>query len=266
MRYWVGGTGSWSDYTSHWSASSGGSPGASLPISSEDVTIDALSGFGSGGTITIDVVAECLDFTANSGHNYTIIDGESSFLCVYGSLIFESGITIGGTLIIDFNSTISGKTITSNGVSFYALDFLGVGGEWKLQDDLSCSYDILLDAGTFDVNDFNLNVRGFQCSGTSYYKTLKLGSGIITVRESWNFFDPDYLTLDAETSTIKLSGGEGAEFNGAGKTYNNIWFSILTGIADSNTFNDFKIDEGLTVVFTAGTTQTVSSFTAVGNS
>ena len=38
-RYWVGGTGNCND-TSHWSASSGGSGGASVPTSNDDVFID----------------------------------------------------------------------------------------------------------------------------------------------------------------------------------------------------------------------------------
>ena len=48
--YWVGGSGNWSD-TAHWSTSSGGSSGASVPTSSDDVFIDSNSGL-SGGTIT----------------------------------------------------------------------------------------------------------------------------------------------------------------------------------------------------------------------
>jgi len=46
-RYWVGGTGNWND-TSHWSASSGGSGGASVPTSNDDVFIDSNSGLSGG--------------------------------------------------------------------------------------------------------------------------------------------------------------------------------------------------------------------------
>ena len=40
-RYWVGGTGDWDDSsTTHWSDTSGGSSGASIPTSSDDITFD----------------------------------------------------------------------------------------------------------------------------------------------------------------------------------------------------------------------------------
>lgn len=49
-RFWVGGTGSFSD-TAHWSATSGGAGGASVPGSSDTATWNGSSG---GGTVTID--------------------------------------------------------------------------------------------------------------------------------------------------------------------------------------------------------------------
>ena len=49
-RFWVGGTGNVSD-TAHWSATSGGTGGASVPGLADSATFDALSG---GGTVTFD--------------------------------------------------------------------------------------------------------------------------------------------------------------------------------------------------------------------
>lgn len=49
-RFWVGGTGTWdASTTTHWSATSGGAGGASVPGSADTVTFDASSG---GGTVT----------------------------------------------------------------------------------------------------------------------------------------------------------------------------------------------------------------------
>jgi len=50
-RYWVGGDGNWSD-AAHWSTSSGGAGGASVPGRNDTVYFDANSG---GGTCTVDV-------------------------------------------------------------------------------------------------------------------------------------------------------------------------------------------------------------------
>lgn len=58
-RFWVGGTGTWDNSsTTHWSATSGGSNGASVPGSGDTVTFDGSSGGGTvtlnfGGTITV---------------------------------------------------------------------------------------------------------------------------------------------------------------------------------------------------------------------
>lgn len=50
-RYWVGGTGNWdASDTSHWSDTSGGSGGFSVPGSGDVVTFDGSSG---GGTVTL---------------------------------------------------------------------------------------------------------------------------------------------------------------------------------------------------------------------
>lgn len=49
-RYWISGTGAWDNSTTtHWSATSGGASGASVPISTDDVFFDGSSG---GGTVT----------------------------------------------------------------------------------------------------------------------------------------------------------------------------------------------------------------------
>lgn len=46
-RYWVGGAGTWDGTsTTHWSATSGGAGGASVPTSADDVFFDANSGSG----------------------------------------------------------------------------------------------------------------------------------------------------------------------------------------------------------------------------
>src|SRR3990172_10492754 len=95
-RYWVQGTGNWSDDDNHWATSSGGSPAnGNLPTSSDDFFIDSSSGFGSGGTISLNgtyLSTVCHNFTSNSGHNYTITYA-TSHIGIFGSAVFESGLT-----------------------------------------------------------------------------------------------------------------------------------------------------------------------------
>ncbi len=103
-RYWVGGSGSWSDDNNHWATTSGGSPfNGNIPISTSNVFIDAFSGFGSGGTITVDVTPALNNFTSTSRHTHTL-----SF--VAGSTFTVNELRLGGisTNHITFNSQTPG--------------------------------------------------------------------------------------------------------------------------------------------------------------
>jgi hypothetical protein len=60
QRFWVGGTGTWdSTTTTHWSTSSGGAGGASVPGSGDSVNFDGNSG---GGTVTASATISGLTF------------------------------------------------------------------------------------------------------------------------------------------------------------------------------------------------------------
>lgn len=76
-RFWVGGTGTWdSSDTTHWSATSGGAGGASVPGAADDVTFNGSSGGGTvtvnfGGTISVKSITAgaftgTLDFATNN--------------------------------------------------------------------------------------------------------------------------------------------------------------------------------------------------------
>jgi hypothetical protein len=79
-RFWVGGTGTWDNSdTTHWSGTSGGAGGQSVPGSSDSVTFDGSSG---GGTVTpnanltiqsltMNTFTGTLDFSVNN-NNVTI--------------------------------------------------------------------------------------------------------------------------------------------------------------------------------------------------
>src|SRR4051812_24968677 len=62
--YWVGGTGNWTDFASHWATTSGGAAFQIAPPGpTDDVFFDGNSGFGLTDTIYIDPTgANCHDF------------------------------------------------------------------------------------------------------------------------------------------------------------------------------------------------------------
>lgn len=288
-RYWLGGTGNWSD-TANWSTTSGGSSGASVPTKDYDVVIDSSSGFGSGGTISLDGAyysAKCRNFTSTSGHNYTIAYSTSD-ISIYGSFVGESGLTWDTGTWTYFMSSGS-ATITSNGTEFFRPIFgsdtdtppILTYGTWTLLDDFytitstPANSDIRLQlvSGTLDANDNDLFINRFDAD-EDVDNTLYMGSGTWTLGAEdmtvWAV-DSNNTTLYCETSTIKFiapaTGDNYFYFNG--KTYYNLW---LTGsynnynyIIGSNTFNQIKIDSGPKYIrFESTSTQTVTDWQVQG--
>ncbi len=291
-RYWVGGSGSWSD-TDHWSTTSGGSSGASAPDSSNNVYFDSNSGLNSGeGTITLDFSALMNNFTSTVGHSYTIDDGANYYgLNVSGSLALESGLTFAGTTSFRLQATTPGQTITTNGDIILDLGIVGIGG-WTLQDNLTVTGQFLQANGTFNANNHNITANNFYFyADTGLTPTVYMGSGTweATGNDN-NYYDSpiwtvaqnnnEVVNIYPETSIIKFTDAsensktfqfvDNNETPEVGKTYNNIWFTGAgTGtiyIQGSNTFNDFK-DDGTaahSLIFTNGTTQTVTTFDVSG--
>lgn len=302
-RYWVGGTGTWDlSTTTHWAASSGGSGGASPPITiTTSVNFDGNSGGGTttlgysysgvslnmtGYTGTLSQSSYTLSFTGNvtTGGTFTNANGltvggnlstdtSSSFtnsstvtlsgnlttgtsstfagstgISVPGNLTLATGTNWTNTGTITFTSTSSGKTITNNSVSISSpVVFNGSGGVWTLQDNLTCK-SATLTAGNLVATNQTITLTG---TGTVW----SVGSGTFTYG----------------TSTIKINDASSSSktFAGGGLTYYNLY---LTGagtgafiISGSNTFQDFKCDTPPhTIQFTAGTTQTLNTFTVNG--
>ena len=273
-RYWVGGAGNWSD-TAMWSNTSGGGSGSSVPLCSDNVVFDV----NSFDSTSQEVVAD----TGRLGKNVTFvgiindpnIDLLSYTNSLYGSLTWDIGVTTTDEGSLSFKGRGS-ETIDLNGSTLgLYLTIDSFGGTYTLSDDLNVSHDFTFNSGTFDANGFDLLMPKFY-SSTSNAKTLNMGSGtweISGVDGFWDIGSASNLTLNAETSTIKVTDTSGSEriFYGDGETYYNFWSDagISTGdlkIDGSNTFNDFK-DTGTAahnILFTNGTTQTVSTFNVSG--
>lgn len=274
-RYWVGGTGNWSDDDNHWSTSSGGSPAdGNLPTSSDDVFIDSNSGFGSGGTITLDQNSYFNDFNSISGHNYTISNLSGTLNC-YGSLLFEDGILLSGGVSINFFPSAS-ETITTNSVQIDGHIAFEESGTIILQDDLSCVGGFFMEGfnGTFDANDHNVTANYFYFyADTDYTPTVIMGSGTweATGQSGWviDEYSGEVVIVTCETSTIKITntGNAGAMngFYGASKTYNKVWVAgDYTFLIGSSTISELKINAGLHCIFEAGQTISVTTFSALG--
>lgn len=280
-RYWVGGTGNWSA-TSSWAATSGGAGGETVPTSGDNVIFDSLSN-ATDYTATMNVTANSADFTVGAPLAGKVTLAGTSTLNIYGSVNLSggtAGITVTRNAPLNFRATTTGKTITLNGVLIEpsSISFDGVGGGWTFQDDIPTAPNLTfyLKNGSLNTNSKTITRITRFSSNYSSTRSLTLGNSTITITGTgtgWNFATVTGLTFDAGGSTIKMNsfGTDNDDFVGGGLTYNNVWSSGTAGagavtISGNNTFNDLKINAGRKFKFTDGTTQTVSSFTAIGES
>ena len=277
-RYWILGTGTWdATSTTNWSATSGGLGGASVPTASDNVYFDANSNvLATAFTVTMaNSPRVCNDFTASGLDGVMTLAGTSIGLTVSGSLTFQAtNFTRTYTGTTTFNATTTGKTITTNGVSFGAnVTFNGVGGAWTLGSALNCgSANFLLTNGTFDTSssgNYAITAGGFN-SNNSNARTINLNASTITLSSAsgaWNITNSANATLNAGTSTISVTSASAKIFAGGDLSYatlNQGGAGALT-IRQSNTFGNItNTVQPASILFTAGTTSTFSSFSLSG--
>jgi hypothetical protein len=257
-RYWVGGTGNWSD-TNRWSATSGGGSGASVPTSADNVIFDASSNVGTGAfTVTVDgnttTPSLCDNFSTGGAGGaldgaMTLALGTAGVLDVYGSFTLPAtNFSVSGSTLTQmrFQATTTGKTITTNGVSLAGVTqifFIGVGGGWTLGSALTTG-SVYFHAGTFATANFTFNTNSLQRIANSGTTTLNLGSSSVSCAGTApiNFSVTTDFTFNAGTSTITCSSGVALTFTGGDFTFNNVSFTaggvgVIT-LAGTNTFNN----------------------------
>jgi len=267
-RYWVGGAAAWDGTAgTKWALTSGGAGGQAVPTTTDDVFFDAASG---AVAVTIGATANCqnLDFSGFTG-TFSAATGQT--LNVYGNFTASTGMTYTATNIsINFRSTTTGKTITSNGKSIgRVITFNGVGGGWTLQDALTnnggsagdTGSGVFLTNGTFNTNGYTVTVNGpsnlectFSITGTNT-RTLTLGSSNIVINNlasnrtsTFDATTTTNLTFNANTSTISFPGTYG-QLIGGGLTYNNVTSSCTAKftVSGSNTIANLTIGARATV-------------------
>src|SRR5439155_758383 len=175
-RYWIGGTGNWSQ-TTHWSSSSGGVNGCSVPNASNPVFFDANSG---GGTVTVDLNA-AMSSLNTTGWSGTVAIGVFDF-AVGGGIIHAAGVlTIGAStangLTATGGLTLSGSAIQDGAGSTTTLATANLslaGGSIAVGD----SGILVANASTVSAADVTMNG---STSGT-----ITLTGGDWTVSGNWD--------------------------------------------------------------------------------
>jgi hypothetical protein len=277
-RYWVGGAGTWdASDTTHWSASSGGAGGASVPTAGEDVIFDQVGTY----TVTLAVTeVYCNDFTISAGLVSFSVPSGFNDINISGSLALSSG-TVGtwSTSSEFIFNAITSKTISTNDQNICPIDLNGVGGTWTLGSafrSTSLNGGITLTNGTFSTSSSNyaVTIREFS-SNNSNIRTLNVNASTFTstgTSFAWNCTSSTNLTVSGSGATVTLTSGSAKTFNGGSVNWGAITLDQggagqLT-ISGSNTFanisNSYNATAATSIRFTSGTTQTVSNFTATG--
>jgi hypothetical protein len=209
-RFWVGGTGNWDATTTHWSATSGGAAGASVPILTDDVYFDANSG---GGTVTVNLAARtCLNlsFRGLSGtSDFTGTFAGASTLNISGGLILSASTTYTYSSTISFLATSGSYNITSNGRSLSCtININALGATFNLTDGLTTltsAGTLILTAGTLNFGSSTHNIFSFS-SSNSNVRTIDFGTATVNLTGNnvtiWTTSTTTNLTVLGTTPTI----------------------------------------------------------------
>jgi hypothetical protein len=252
-RYWVGGTGNWSD-TARWSTSSGGGSGASVPRSHDDVVFDSLSN-ATAYTATVNAVTggirtKALTIAGPLTGNLTLA-GSTAINGIHGNVTLPAtGLTRTYTGAITLSGSATGKTITTNGVNLASATTInGVGAEWALGGALNISGTLSIVRGSFDCDTYNLTCDSISSNNT-HSRALDFGSSTIlsTSTTALTFGTTESaranLTFIAGTSQLNVSSGT-TSFSGNNQTFYSVSFTdtnINTITIDgANTFNDLSV-------------------------
>lgn len=251
------------------------------------ITISPGTSATSSGLLSFNFTGGTYPLTITAGHyvndlNFTGFAGSvvSGTRRIYGNLTCSTGMTWAvSASITTFAATTGTKTITSNGKTLdFPITFGITSGTatWVLQDNLTVgsSRTTTLAVGTLDLNDKDFSTGVFTTSGT-LVKSLLMKSGTLSLTGTgtpWNVVSTNF-TLTPATSKIALTDTSVTtrNFSGGGLTYNNLEIGGTTGTSvlafiGNNTFNTISSTKTVahTILFTAGTTTTVSNWTVTG--
>jgi hypothetical protein len=277
-RYAVA-AGNWSS-TAMWSATSGGSGGASLPLPQDDVFLDANS---AAGTYTADMVrlGHNIDFTGFT-RTFSVTIGAS----LYGSLTFSSGMTISGTQALILAAAVGTHTFTTNG-KLWSVRFeirAGATAIYSQQDAISVTNtNCQVTSGTWLSNNHAITLAGsFQFGSGNLYRKCDWGTSTVTFTTTsgslWQGFTvpgADYTGLSSVTFVVAVASASTRTWQGSTTAGTRVFGTLTYTVAAStgllviqgnNTFNTINVGSARTLQLTAGTTTTVGTWNVNGTS
>lgn len=292
-RYWIGANTDWDD-TSNWSTTSGGSGGAAVPTSVDDVYFDANS-FGTTTTVSLAVGsgnASCRDFIWDGfSETPTFSAGFNDTLNVYGTFKLAENMTwSGSSMYLYFKGTGDHEIWTRSKTLSPLVMYMQATGTYTVMDKLGVSFypvrDFEFHSGTLDMNGKILDIGNVEFHGSDE-KIFKLNGATISFHGStcnWDETTGSNITFEAnELTNVEASNvtgssvtlnwkGDGNVFGGSINLVNTTDDETLKIYGD-NTFHTISIQGDITDVgvtktlqLEAAKIQNVTSFYAKGTS
>ena len=186
--YWVGGSGNWSNYSSHWATSSGGNIfHTTTPSSNDNVIFDNNSFSANNQTVTLNADNESLgNMTWFGVTNTPTFNMSSKQLMVHGSITYDPMMTINSPGTLTFTSTNTSFLISAgHRIGNIYVDKNG-GIFNQLDNFMSDGYTFEVRAGsTYNSNDYDLYFNSIRFKGSptgSTTTTINTGTSEITVK------------------------------------------------------------------------------------
>ena len=177
-RYWVGGTGNWSD-PGHWATRSGGEGGAPPPAVTQNVIFDALSFTALGQTVTIDTSAACRNFTSSAATNAPILAGSAALS--FKSIGDFRGFA--GVGRMPYTGTIAGTAVTAGAGGTLYLEGINTAANFSIVGTTSSEYYWYVIGDSVTIGDFTMDGPRVCLNGTTGYYGGNSAGGNFTFRD-----------------------------------------------------------------------------------
>ena len=236
VYYWVGGTGNWSQFNTHWATTSGDSVyHLQTPTPTDTVVFDANSFATTGDTVYVDsTLITCHSMIWTNVTNHPVFINQyyspNNIFNIYGSITLSPNMTWlyghnSGTIY--FEATSGVNTITSASQTLGNLTFEGIGGAWSLVDSLTVNSGIYgqgisITSGIFRTNNQKVNASPiFQVSSTPTPTSTAVYLGTSTINcGDWRMYNG---ILDADSSIFICNDPAESEFDaGTNYIYHNV--------------------------------------------
>lgn len=267
-RYWIGGSGNWSN-TAHWSATSGGTGGATVPTSADAVFFNSSSFSSTGQIVHLDAVVNCLSMNWTGSLYFPTLEGEngshiyvnSNTTFITNMYITGSGwdfkiVTYGGTANIDFANISMQANVSVNGADS--------SGIINFTNGFTTTGNITIYNGTTNFsNGIVISCAKFTSNNTANTRIINMNSSSVTITDQL-YFNSTNLTFSCGTSTITLSGSSSQYF--AGQTYYGLILQNTVTFLDVFNCTNLTLSAGKTYSFLADSTYNVTTLNGNGSS